>query len=272
MNDIVRTQDNVQIIQTPDTFIQQAIEKGSDVAVLSGLFDLKQRWEKDEAQKAFHQAMAKFQNIKPDLRKSTEVTFKTKTGQTEYNFCSLPDIEKALKDPLEECGITYRWESAHEDGRDGQRCVITHVQGHSESNVMYAPADTSGNKNNIQAIGSTATYLQRYTLIGALGLTTSESDDDGYSAGDMPYLKLLEHNEAVRDNMQVILAIKDSLAEEDYESAAMYQYEIGKEIMEALWIAPSKGGIFTTKEVADLKGDPMGAARREYIKSQGEQA
>ena len=272
MNQVATTDNrDIQVIQSPDTFIQQAIEKGSDVAVLSGLFDLKQRWEKDEAKKAFHAAMAAFQEVKPDLRKATQVKFNTKAGTTEYNFCPLPEMERVLREPLKSCGLTYRWESVHDSGRDGQRCVITHVQGHSESNVMFAPADTSGNKNAIQAIGSTATYLQRYTLVGALGLTTSETDDDGASSGDLPYLKLLEHNEAVRENIQAILAIKESLADEDYENTAMYQYELGKEVMEALWIAPSKGGIFTTKEVAQLKSDEMGAARREYIKSKGEQ-
>ena len=38
--------------------------------------------------------------------------------------------------------------------------------------------DTSGKKNEIQSRGSTITYLQRYTLIGALGLTTADEDID----------------------------------------------------------------------------------------------
>ena len=44
---------------------------------------------------------------------------------------------------------------------------------------MTAPADTSGSKNAIQARGSTVTYLQRYTLLGALGLVTGDEDTDG---------------------------------------------------------------------------------------------
>src|SRR5690606_5500273 len=42
--------------------------------------------------------------------------------------------------------------------------------------------DSSGSKNAIQAIGSTLTYLQRYTLIQALGLAASD-DDDGQTHG-----------------------------------------------------------------------------------------
>ena len=42
MKAVAKVDSNIQVIQSPDTFIQQAIEKGSDVSVLSGLFDLKQ--------------------------------------------------------------------------------------------------------------------------------------------------------------------------------------------------------------------------------------
>ena len=44
---------------------------------------------------------------------------------------------------------------------------------------MESGLDTSGAKNDIQQKGSTQTYLQRYTLIGALGLTTADEDNDG---------------------------------------------------------------------------------------------
>ena len=84
-------ENQVQVITNPDTFISQAIESKADITVLTGLFDLKQRWEGSEAKKAFHVAMAQFQEIKPDLRKSSQVKFTTTKGTTEYNFCpSLP--------------------------------------------------------------------------------------------------------------------------------------------------------------------------------------
>jgi hypothetical protein len=43
---------------------------------------------------------------------------------------------------------------------------------------MTAGADASGSKNDIQAISSTVTYLQRYTLLAATGLTSAEMDQD----------------------------------------------------------------------------------------------
>ena len=44
---------------------------------------------------------------------------------------------------------------------------------------MTAQADTSGSKNAIQSIGSTITYLERYSLLALTGLAAHEMDDDG---------------------------------------------------------------------------------------------
>jgi hypothetical protein len=62
-------------------------------------------------------------------------------------------------------------------------CIVSHRDGHFEENTLCAGRDESGNKNSIQSIGSTSTYLQRMTLKAALGLAVS-SDDDGHAAGD----------------------------------------------------------------------------------------
>ena len=60
-------------------------------------------------------------------------------------------------------------------------CILSHRDGHSEETTLSAGRDDSGNKNSIQAVGSTVTFLQRYTLKAALGLAAAE-DDDGKSA------------------------------------------------------------------------------------------
>ena len=48
---------------------------------------------------------------------------------------------------------------------------------------MYGTPDNSGSKNSIQAIGSTTTYLQRYTLFSILGLAAGEDDDGSAASG-----------------------------------------------------------------------------------------
>lgn len=51
--------------------------------------------------------------------------------------------------------------------------------GHSEETSLTASPDISGTKNAIQAIGSTISYLQRYTILALTGLATGDMDTDG---------------------------------------------------------------------------------------------
>ena len=55
----------------------------------------------------------------------------------------------------------------------------------SARDLSVGPLDDSGNKNSIQQAGSTATYLQRYTLLPMLGLSAADrdEDDDGSKSG-----------------------------------------------------------------------------------------
>jgi hypothetical protein len=55
-------------------------------------------------------------------------------------------------------------------------CILS-KGGYREENSLPGPADTSGSKNPIQAIGSAVTYLERYTLKAALGLSATDDDD-----------------------------------------------------------------------------------------------
>jgi hypothetical protein len=49
---------------------------------------------------------------------------------------------------------------------------------------MTAPRDATGKKNYIQSFGSTISYLRRYTILSAFGLTVSDEDNDaGADAG-----------------------------------------------------------------------------------------
>lgn len=78
-------------------------------------------------------------------------------------------------------------------------------------------------------------------------------------------VKLIEHNLAVQDNLEAVYQVKSALAGDDYVQAAGYWAEIDQEAKRKLWVAPTKGGIFTTKEIAQLKSDEMGQAVRNII-------
>jgi len=183
---VAEKKQELQIQETslnPANLIAQAIEKGLGIEQLQGLMDLQERWEKKEARKKFFHALAKFQTIVPKLQKSKNVSVPTRTGGSfSYKYADLGAISETIKKPLSECGLTYRWEFHETNQQMKVTCLISHEDGHTESTSMEGGKDASGAKNDIQQKGSTHTYLQRYTLIGALGLTTADQDNDGKTA------------------------------------------------------------------------------------------
>lgn len=256
-----------------DNFIAQAIQSGASPETLTSLLALKERYDAIEAKKAYIAAMQKFQSMKPELKKVSKVKFDTSKGTTEYSFCSLVDIEKALKQPLTDCGLSYRFENFTEGGAFGVRCIVTHEQGHSESTQMCAPADTSGNKNVIQAIGSTSTYLMRYSLISSFALVTADTDDDGAANSDLPLKRVIDQSKALHDldTFRAVCMLKEALAEGELDSAVMTFHSLSQDTVAALWVAPTKGGVFTTKEIATIKSDEFSAKRRDYATKLAEQ-
>ena len=162
---------------TPASLISQAIDKGLDVASLEKLLDLQQRWEAGEARKLFFKAFTNFQANCPDLRKTKQVSFGQ--GSASFHYAPIADITRQIGKALKENDLSYRWEIQDTEKEIKVTCLISHSAGHTERTTMSALADTSGAKNAIQSRGSTVTYMQRYTLIGALGLSTADSDIDG---------------------------------------------------------------------------------------------
>lgn len=85
--------------------------------------------------------------------------------------------------------------------------------------------------------------------------------------------KLLRHNEVVRENILTILEMKQCLGNDDLHGAYELRAELSDEEVTALWVAPSKGGIFSTKEREQMKSDEWGtvakAAKSKEGKSNG---
>lgn len=167
---------------TPLTLLEQALAKGVDLDQMQKLMDLQERWEKKEAKKAFLDALARFQTMVPVIKKTRKANINSQKGNYSYKFADLGAITGQIKEALKDCGLSYRWEFQPQGGGLKVTCFISHRDGHTETTSMEAGKDMSGGKNDIQQIGSTQTYLQRYTLIGALGLSTADEDNDGRGA------------------------------------------------------------------------------------------
>lgn len=163
---------------TPAMMLQAAIERGTDMDQLTKLMDLQERWEANEARKAYVRAMAEFKSEPLTVTKSKTVSFGS-GNKTAYTHATLANVVDAVVAALSKHGLSHRWETKQENNTVTVACVITHEMGHSERTQLSASPDASGSKNPIQAIGSAVTYLQRYTLMAATGLAAKDMDDDG---------------------------------------------------------------------------------------------
>lgn len=186
---------NLPATENPYQGLVATLAQQGKISEMRELLALQKEWDDEKARKAFVSAMADFKAEAGGITitKSKHVSFKTSTGKTEYDHAELHDITRALVPVMAKHGLSHRWTLKQEGGTITVDCVISHRDGHSESVTMSAGADNSGGKNNIQAIASTKTYLERYTLLAATGVATGgEMDNDGatYDAGqdDVEYI------------------------------------------------------------------------------------
>ena len=160
---------------TPMEMLARALQMQSSPEVLEKLLALQERWERNENRKAFDQAMIKAAAEFEPVVKRNRASYGT--GKANYEYEDLAMIEQAVKPALNKYGIFYRHRPKVEANVIIVTCVLYGHGYRDEDCSLPAPADSSGSKNPVQAIGSTVTYLQRYTLRMALGLAPIKDDD-----------------------------------------------------------------------------------------------
>lgn len=171
------TEANGLVIQqnSPAEMIQAAISGNADLEKLEKLMQIQERWEANEAKKAYVVAMAAFKADPPKIEKTKTVSF----SGTTYKHALLADVAEKINKALSRHGLSAGWTTKQDGECISVTCTITHNMGHSESTTLAAGPDKSGAKNAIQAIGSTVSYLERYTIFALTGLASHDMDDDG---------------------------------------------------------------------------------------------
>ncbi len=213
-----KSKELVKTEATPNEMITMAIEKGANLDQIEKLLVLHERFEANEARKAYHKAMAEFKEHPPVITKDKD------NKQYGSKYTSLNNLVNTVNPALSKCGLSASWD-IEQNGIIKVVCKITHCLGHSEHASMTAEADTSGAKNKIQQIKSTITYLKGVTFESICGLASSDAnlDDDGESGGkDKPLdvydevvgrckelFKTVEEKKAWFEENKIIKAIKD---------------------------------------------------------------
>jgi hypothetical protein len=96
-----------------------------------------------------------------------------------FKYAPLEEIDKHLRPLLveEEMDLSY----SDEPCESGGILIRGRLKpsGHYEDSFMPAPPDTTGGKSNVQAVGSTNSFLRRYVACIIFNIVVVGDDDDG---------------------------------------------------------------------------------------------
>lgn len=181
---------------TPMEMLGRAIQSGASMETLEKLMALQERWEANQGRRAFDEAMAAAKAEIPVIRKNRTVDFTSSKGRTHYRHEDLAEIAETVNPILGKYGLSYRFKTTNAPNEPiVVTCIISHEKGYFEETTLSGPRDESGNKNALQQVGSTLTYLQRMTLKAALGLAAAEDDDGAKSDGAPAVITAEQRNE-----------------------------------------------------------------------------
>lgn len=148
-----------------------------DIDKMERLMSMYERVRKEEAKTAYVAALSKMQPDLPEAPERGAIT--NKYGQVQSNYALWEDVTKLIKPVLANHGFALSFRTVQDGGTITVTGILSHRDGHTETSAITLPADTSGSKNSVQAVGSSISYGQRYTAKNLLNLTSRGEDDDG---------------------------------------------------------------------------------------------
>lgn len=150
------------------------LKKDPSPETLREVLAVQREWEANEARKAYAAAMV---GLQADLPKTIAHDKKVDFNTTKYTHTSLAAAVEAVRPHLILHGFSHSWHPGIEDGQVVVTCRLTHRAGHSEAVTLKAGRDPKGGKNDPQAVASSVTMLERYTLLGLLGIATADQNE-----------------------------------------------------------------------------------------------
>jgi hypothetical protein len=155
------------------------------VETLERLLAMQERVDAANAKKAFSAALAILQPSLPVINEKGRIEIKKKDTDIviqSTSYALWEDINDAIRPLLSANGFALSFRIGKEADRVVVTGVLSHRDGHCEETSLSLPMDTSGSKNNVQAIGSSVSYGKRYTAMALLNITSRGEDDDGHAA------------------------------------------------------------------------------------------
>src|SRR5215472_16134683 len=165
-----------------------ALDPHADVEKLDRMMAMYERLKAKEAELVYNAAkgriLKKLAGIKIVKNRPVlpEIEEGKQRGAVEaFKYAPLEEIDKHLRPLLAEEQMDLSYSDEPWDGGGILiRGRLKHLPGgHYEDSFMPAPLDTTGGKSNVQAVGSTNSFLRRYVACNIFNIVVVGDDDDG---------------------------------------------------------------------------------------------
>lgn len=142
------------------------------------------------------------------------------------------------------------------------------ANGHAEETRSRTGVNSTSALENAE----TSAVGRALALYGLPGSTIRSADEMSDAVQQQKVDKIINwlkaHNQAVRENLDVIVAVKNGLIADvtkepnyrDLDSAAEEYFSMSEETQNRLWVATTKGGIWTTREREILQSSEFAKA------------
>jgi len=166
-----------------------ALDPHADVEKLECMMAMYERLKAKEAELAYNTAKGRILRKLAGIRivKNRAVLYETEKEKPQkgsyeaFKYAPLEEIDKHLRPLLAAEDMDLSYSDEPQEGGGILICGrLKHLpSGHYEDSFMPAPADTSGGKSGVQAVGSTNSFLRRYVACNIFNIVVVGDDDDG---------------------------------------------------------------------------------------------
>lgn len=179
-----------------------------------------------------------------------------------YNYRSCEDILQAVKPLLGDLTLTISDDIQVIGDRVYVKATATISDGENNLSTQAFARESLTKKgmDESQITGSTSSYARKYALNGLLLIDDNKDADtrDNTTAHKDREDAL---KEAIKKLKPSIDAIKAGIAEGDLSTASEAWFELTDDEKQSIWVAPTKGGPFTTQERETMKSSEFRLAR-----------
>lgn len=177
------TQNFLQMIE------RLAKDPSVDPQKISAILDIQERMLNKKAESEFNEAFIRLRDKLPIIKKGDIVEYPVNKNDPNgpkkeaFKFTKWEKVQGVIDAIIAEEGFDLTFDSEIHPNGTSIIAILHHVGGHTRrTSTPPLPIDSSGGKNNLQGVGSSMSYGQRYATKFALNLRF-EDDDDGVRGG-----------------------------------------------------------------------------------------